>query len=40
VMRLSVIGWETTASEGIRSVDAIIKAWQIVKQQPTQTTNQ
>jgi glutamate/tyrosine decarboxylase-like PLP-dependent enzyme len=34
VMRLSVIGWETTASEGIRSVDAIIKAWQIVKQQP------
>jgi glutamate/tyrosine decarboxylase-like PLP-dependent enzyme len=33
VMRLSVIGWETTVQEGKRSTDAIIRAWQIVRQQ-------
>jgi glutamate/tyrosine decarboxylase-like PLP-dependent enzyme len=34
VMRLSVIGWEIDEAEGERSADAIIKAWQIVRQQP------
>ncbi len=32
VMRLSIIGWETDMSQGERSVAAMIRAWQIVKQ--------
>ncbi len=34
VMRLSVIGWETTVAEGMVAAEAIIRAWKIVRQQP------
>ena len=34
IMRLSVISWETDVAEGKRSVEAIIRAWHIVRQQP------
>lgn len=34
VMRLSVIGWETTIAEGERAAQAIIRAWRIVQQVP------
>ncbi len=33
-MRLSVIGWETNVAEGMVAAEAIIRAWQIVRQQP------
>lgn len=34
VMRVSVIGWETTLDEGARSAEAMIRAWKVVNQQP------
>lgn len=34
VMRVSVVGWETTLDEGARSAEAMIRAWKVVNQQP------
>jgi glutamate/tyrosine decarboxylase-like PLP-dependent enzyme len=34
VMRLSVIGWETTLAQGTIAAEEIIKAWKIIRQQP------